>query len=157
MSKLKMRTRKKINRILILLNKLFFNSYWIIIFIYFFLVISILGILTKNNVYSYIEKNATIFLATSEGTTACFKLESGEIDEKICLEESIILWSLKGDDTRYVAESVKTDGNGGVHLYISPEDGVGYQKILEEKADEIVVLVPAKIVPLWHRLVDYVL
>ena len=67
------------------------------------------------------------------------------------------MWSLKGDDTRYVAESVETDSNGGVHLYISPEDGVGYQKILEEKADEIVVLVPAKIVPLWHRLVDYVL
>lgn len=150
-------SKKRLNKVNRTLNKVMFNSYWMMILIYMVSALVIVLILTQTRVYSYIEKDAFLSSAESEGYLVYAEVAEEETDSQIILEDAVVLWSLKGDDTRYVAESVETDSNGGVHLYISPEDGVGYQKILEEKADEIVVLVPAKIVPLWHRLVDYVL
>ena len=150
-------SKKRLNKVNRTLNKVMFNSYWMMILIYMVSALVIVLILTQTRVYSYIEKDACLSSAESEGYLVYAEVAEEETDSQIILEDAVVLWSLKGDDTRYVAEAVETDSNGGVHLFISPEDGVGYQKILEEKADEIVVLVPAKIVPLWHRLVDYVL
>lgn len=150
-------SKKSLNKVNRTLNKVMFNSYWMMILIYMVSALVIVLILTQTRVYSYIEKDAFLSSAESEGYLVYAEVAEEETDSQIILEDAVVLWSLKGDDTRYVAEAVETDSNGGVHLFISPEDGVGYQKILEEKADEIVVLVPAKIVPLWHRLVDYVL
>lgn len=150
-------SKKRLNKVNRTLNKVMFNSYWMMILIYMVSALVIVLILTQTRVYSYIEKDAFLSSAESEGYLVYAEVAEEETDSQIILEDAVVLWSLKGDDTRYVAEAVETDSNGGVHLFISPEDGVGYQKILEEKADEIVVLVPAKIVPLWHRLVDYVL
>ena len=150
-------SKKRLNKVNRTLNKVMFNSYWMMILIYMVSALVVVLILTQTRVYSYIEKDAFLSSAESEGYLVYAEVAEEETDSQIILEDAVVLWSLKGDDTRYVAEAVETDSNGGVHLFISPEDGVGYQKILEEKADEIVVLVPAKIVPLWHRLVDYVL